>query len=140
MGTLIPLSPALAGLAAGDVETLSENLRVAFSVTVAGLLVGSIAFAISLVRDRLYGQDYSDLEYIATALAPGSALPTQTLATAPAQTTPPAASAPTVARPTATPAATPAQPAAPVTQPIQPPAAPASPVQPPPPPTRNPGQ
>jgi biopolymer transport protein ExbB/TolQ len=39
MGTLIPLSPALAGLAAGDVKKLSDNLRVAFSVTVLGLLV-----------------------------------------------------------------------------------------------------
>jgi biopolymer transport protein ExbB/TolQ len=68
MGTLIPLSPALAGLADGNVTELTENLRVAFSVTVAGLLIGAIAFAISLVRDRLYGQDYSDVEYIATAL------------------------------------------------------------------------
>jgi biopolymer transport protein ExbB/TolQ len=68
MGTLIPLSPALAGLADGDVTTLSENLRVAFSVTVAGLLIGAIAFAISLVRDRLYAQDYSDVEYLAAAL------------------------------------------------------------------------
>jgi biopolymer transport protein ExbB/TolQ len=68
MGTLIPLSPALAGLADGDVATLTENLRVAFSVTVAGLLVGAIAFAISLVRDRLYAQDYSDVEYVAACL------------------------------------------------------------------------
>jgi biopolymer transport protein ExbB/TolQ len=68
MGTLIPLSPALAGLADGDVATLSDNLRVAFSVTVAGLLVGAVAFAISLVRDRLYAEDYSDLEYVAASL------------------------------------------------------------------------
>jgi biopolymer transport protein ExbB/TolQ len=68
MGTLIPLSPALAGLADGDVATLTENLRVAFGVTVAGLLVGAIAFAISLVRDRLYAQDYSDVEYVAAQL------------------------------------------------------------------------
>lgn len=68
MGTLIPLSPALAGLADGDVATLSENLRVAFSVTVAGLLVGAIAFGISLVRDRLYAQDFSDVEYVAACL------------------------------------------------------------------------
>ena len=68
MGTLIPLSPALAGLADGDVETLTENLRVAFGVTVAGLLVGAIAFTISLIRDRLYAQDYSDVEYVAAAL------------------------------------------------------------------------
>ncbi|MGH2919198.1 MAG: MotA/TolQ/ExbB proton channel family protein [Solirubrobacteraceae bacterium] len=70
MGTLIPLSPALAGLAEGDVNKLSENLRVAFSVTVVGLLVGAIAFTISLVRDRLYAQDLSDLEYVAAALSP----------------------------------------------------------------------
>ncbi len=72
MGTLIPLSPALAGLADGDVAALTENLRVAFSVTVAGLLIGAVAFAISLIRDRLYAQDYSDVEYVAACLtAPG---------------------------------------------------------------------
>jgi biopolymer transport protein ExbB/TolQ len=70
MGTLIPLSPALDGLAKGDVTQLSENLRVAFSVTVVGLLIGAVAFAISLVRDRLYAQDLSDLEYVAAALEP----------------------------------------------------------------------
>jgi biopolymer transport protein ExbB/TolQ len=68
MGTLIPLSPALAGLADGDVATLSDNLRVAFSVTVAGLLIGAFAFGISLIRDRLYAQDYSDVEYVAARL------------------------------------------------------------------------
>jgi len=76
MGTLIPLSPALSGLARGDVDTLAENLRIAFSVTVIGLLVGAIAFSISLVRDRLYGQDLSDLEFIASHLtAPGALVP-----------------------------------------------------------------
>jgi biopolymer transport protein ExbB/TolQ len=68
MGTLIPLSPALTGLAQGNVSRLSENLRVAFSVTVLGLLVGAVAFALSLVRDRIYGQDLSDLEYVASMM------------------------------------------------------------------------
>lgn len=68
MGTLIPLSPALEGLAAGDVATLSDNLRLAFSVTVLGLLIGASAFALSLFRDRIYGQDFSDLEYVAAIL------------------------------------------------------------------------
>lgn len=68
MGTLIPLSPALSGLAHGNVTALTSNLQVAFSVTVAGLLVGALAFAISLVRDRLYGQDYSDVQYVAATL------------------------------------------------------------------------
>ena len=34
MGTLIPLAPALTGLAKGDTQTLAENLTIAFSVTV----------------------------------------------------------------------------------------------------------
>jgi biopolymer transport protein ExbB/TolQ len=68
MGTLIPLSPALAGLAHGNVTALSNNLQVAFSVTVTGLLIGALAFAISLIRDRLYGQDYSDVQYVAATL------------------------------------------------------------------------
>jgi len=69
MGTLIPLSPALAGLADGDVQRLTDDLRVAFSVTVAGLLVGAVAYTVSLVRNRLYDQDYSDVEYVMASLA-----------------------------------------------------------------------
>jgi len=70
MGTLIPLSPALQGLASGDTETLAENLQVAFGITVVGLIIGAIAFATSLIRDRLYSQDYSDVEYVAAELGP----------------------------------------------------------------------
>jgi biopolymer transport protein ExbB/TolQ len=68
MGTLIPLSPALTGLANGNTGTLSHNLRVAFSVTVIGLLIGAVAFALSLTRDRMYSQDLSDLEYVAAVI------------------------------------------------------------------------
>jgi biopolymer transport protein ExbB/TolQ len=75
MGTLIPLAPALTGLADGNVAKLTDNLRVAFSVTVLGLLIGALAFAISLVRDRLYAQDLSDLEAITAELEAG--LPAQ---------------------------------------------------------------
>ncbi|MGH2893454.1 MAG: MotA/TolQ/ExbB proton channel family protein [Solirubrobacteraceae bacterium] len=69
MGTLIPLSPALTGLANGNTSALSQNLRVAFSVTVVGLLIGAVAFGLSLSRDRLYGQDLSDLEYLAAIVS-----------------------------------------------------------------------
>ena len=72
MGTLIPLSPALTGLANGDTRTLSHDLRIAFSVTVVGLLIGAVAFAISLSRDRLYGQDLSDLQYVAAMVSDGA--------------------------------------------------------------------
>jgi len=68
MGTLIPLSPALTGLAAGNTAQLSHDLRVAFSVTVVGLLIGAVAFGLSLSRDRMYNQDLSDLQYIAAVI------------------------------------------------------------------------
>ncbi|MDQ6778749.1 MAG: MotA/TolQ/ExbB proton channel family protein [Actinomycetota bacterium] len=75
MGTLIPLSPALTGLAKGDTATLSNDLRIAFSVTVVGLLIGAVAFALSLSRDRMYGQDLSDIEYVAAVVSdPGPAV------------------------------------------------------------------
>ncbi len=70
MGTLIPLSPALAGLAEGNVTQLTDNLRVAFGVTVAGILIGALAFGVSLIRDRIYAQDFSDVEYAAANLSP----------------------------------------------------------------------
>jgi biopolymer transport protein ExbB/TolQ len=84
MGTLIPLSPALTGLANGNTAALSENLRLAFSVTVVGLLIGAIAFGLSLSRDNMYGQDLSDLEYLAAVLSD----PRPTTPTAPTQAAP----------------------------------------------------
>jgi hypothetical protein len=35
---------------------------------VLGLLIGVLAFGISLARDRLYGHDLSDLEFVAATL------------------------------------------------------------------------
>jgi len=64
MGTLIPMGPALAGLAAGDVELLANNMIIAFGTTVLGLLVGGISYAISVVRSRWYDQDIDDMRYI----------------------------------------------------------------------------
>lgn len=61
--TLIPISPALVALAKGDLQTLSNDLVIAFSTTVIGLLISGIAFLISTVRERFYLQDVSDVEY-----------------------------------------------------------------------------
>jgi biopolymer transport protein ExbB/TolQ len=71
MGTLIPLSPALVALSEGDTTELADNLRIAFSVTVIGLLIGGLAFVVSIVRDRIYSQDISDLEYLLELLEGG---------------------------------------------------------------------
>jgi biopolymer transport protein ExbB/TolQ len=62
MGTLIPLIPGLAALAGGDVSTLANDLRDAFGATVVGLLVGTVAFALTVVRTRMYTEDLAGLE------------------------------------------------------------------------------
>jgi biopolymer transport protein ExbB/TolQ len=64
MGTLIPLAPALTALANGDTARMADQLKIAFSVTVIGLLIGGLAFMVSVFRDRFYSQDISDLEYL----------------------------------------------------------------------------
>lgn len=64
VGTLLPLGPALTGLASGDVQALAGNLIIAFTTTVFGILVGAFAYAVSLTRRAWYEQDLSDLEYI----------------------------------------------------------------------------
>jgi biopolymer transport protein ExbB/TolQ len=64
VGTLIPLGPALTGLAAGSMETLAGNLIIAFTTTVFGILVGGFAYAACLVRRAWYEQDVSDLEFL----------------------------------------------------------------------------
>jgi biopolymer transport protein ExbB/TolQ len=68
MGTLIPLAPGLAALGDGDVSALAENLRDAFGATVVGLLVGTVAFALTLARTRMYTEDLAALEQGSEAL------------------------------------------------------------------------
>lgn len=62
MGTLIPLAPGLAALGRGDVGTLAGDLRTAFAATTIGLLVGTVAFALTLTRTRMYSEDLTALE------------------------------------------------------------------------------
>lgn len=62
MGTLIPLAPGLEELGDGNVAGLTEHLRDAFGATVVGLLVGTVAFAITLARTRMYTEDLAALE------------------------------------------------------------------------------
>ncbi len=52
MGTLIPLGPALVGLATGNLEALAQNLGIAFATTVVGLVISSLAFFSSVLEKR----------------------------------------------------------------------------------------
>jgi biopolymer transport protein ExbB/TolQ len=64
MGTLIPMGPALVGLATGDMATLAQNMQVAFATTVVGLLIGAIGFFTTQIKTRWYAEDLSNLEFI----------------------------------------------------------------------------
>lgn len=75
MGTLIPLAPGLAALGNGDVASLAENLRDAFGATVVGLLVGTVAFALTLARTRMYTEDLAALEQAVGAPPPAPPAP-----------------------------------------------------------------
>ena len=70
MGTLIPMGPALAGLATGDIESMARNMQVAFSTTVTGLVAAAIGFVTQQVKQRWYQQDMTQLEYLAEILNP----------------------------------------------------------------------
>ncbi len=65
MGTLIPMGPALVGLASGDIASMAQNMQVAFSTTVVGLIVGAIGYILTEVKQRWYAKDLSQLNYIA---------------------------------------------------------------------------
>lgn len=66
MGTLIPLAPGLAALGHGNIAILASDLRTAFAATTVGLLVGTVAYALTLTRTRMYGEDLAALERAST--------------------------------------------------------------------------
>lgn len=68
MGTLIPLGPALVGLAVGDIQTMSNNLVIAFSTTVLGLFVGMMAGYLVTIQKHWYQADLSLLNFAAERL------------------------------------------------------------------------
>ena len=65
MGTLIPMGPALVGLAQGDISSMAYNMQVAFATTVVGLFASAIGFITQQVKQRWYLQDMTNLEFLA---------------------------------------------------------------------------
>lgn len=65
MGTLIPMGPALVGLANGDIASMAYNMQVAFATTVVGLFCSAVGFVTRQVKQRWYRSDINDLEFLA---------------------------------------------------------------------------
>ena len=68
MGTLIPMGPALVGLAEGNIASMAQNMQVAFSTTVIGLFAGAIGYITQLIKQRWFVADINNLEYITNLL------------------------------------------------------------------------
>ncbi len=65
MGTLIPMGPALVGLASGDIASMAYNMQVAFATTVVGLVVSAIGFLTQQTKERWALRNLTMLEYLA---------------------------------------------------------------------------
>lgn len=70
MGTLIPMGPALVGLAQGDIASMAYNMQVAFATTVVGLVVSAIGFVTQQVKERWATRNVTMLEYLAEIVNP----------------------------------------------------------------------
>ncbi len=68
MGTLIPMGPALVGLANGDIASMAYNMQVAFATTVVGLFSSAVGFVIKQAKQRWYMRDVNELDFIANRI------------------------------------------------------------------------
>ncbi len=64
MGTLIPMGPALVGLASGDIVSMAYNMQVAFATTVVGMAVAAIGLAALQMNKRFYARSFNDLDFV----------------------------------------------------------------------------
>ncbi|MBS1370964.1 MAG: MotA/TolQ/ExbB proton channel family protein [Lentisphaeria bacterium] len=64
MGTLIPMGPALAGLASGDIGSMAYNMQIAFATTVVGCLVAGVGLLVYSVKRHWYSEEISNLQYV----------------------------------------------------------------------------
>lgn len=64
MGTLIPMGPALVGLANGDISSMAYNMQVAFSTTVVGLIIAVVGIVTLQVKQRWFSLAMNNLDYV----------------------------------------------------------------------------
>ncbi|MFQ5535677.1 MAG: MotA/TolQ/ExbB proton channel family protein [Sphingomonadales bacterium] len=61
VATMAPMGPALKSLADGDIQGISDNLIVAFSAVIFGLVIASITFWIASIKKRWLAKELVSL-------------------------------------------------------------------------------
>ncbi len=61
VATMIPMGPALKGLADGNLAQVSQNMTVAFSAVILALIAAAIAFWVSNVRRRWLAEELLEI-------------------------------------------------------------------------------
>ena len=64
VGTLIPMGPALKGLADGNIQQLAGQMQIAFSTTVIGLIVGAIGLILYQKHKSQVFKELAVLDFI----------------------------------------------------------------------------
>jgi biopolymer transport protein ExbB/TolQ len=63
MLTLIPMGPALVGLANGDISSMAHNLHLAFTTTVVGIFIGAVGLITYEIKNNWYREELVMLQY-----------------------------------------------------------------------------
>lgn len=71
VATMIPMGPALKALSESSLVGISDNLVVAFSAVILGLITASITFWVSSVKKRWLMAEYADIQAIVKRNAAG---------------------------------------------------------------------
>lgn len=69
LGTLIPMGTALASLASGNLEAMAGQMIVAFTTTIIGLAIGTLAYVVTVVRQGWLNEAVREQRYLAEHLA-----------------------------------------------------------------------
>jgi biopolymer transport protein ExbB/TolQ len=64
IGTLVPMGPALVGLANGDMASMAYNMQVAFTTTVTGIFISAVGLITYSVKNNWYREEISNLQYV----------------------------------------------------------------------------
>lgn len=72
IATMIPMAPALKALGDGNVQGISENLIIAFSAVIFGMVVASITFWLASVKKRWLAVELVDIARLQKSCVPAT--------------------------------------------------------------------